>query len=184
MAVATTAKSGHTENRNRLIEKGANHILVIVGCAAKKKRLREGMKVPAELLYDSTLFSKCRTVAENHGDHWMIASAQHGLLQPQELIAEYDRTLKGLGRDLIRQWGAWCQADFASHISRHGIPGCIVILAGAAYAKPLKEFTAMRGLDVRTPMEGLGIGKRQRWLKWKSYGWMNNLKAELNAKGN
>ena len=159
-------KNGTLVAMDALDELGKDHTLVIVGCGKTKRSSRS----QARNLYTGQLFQAARRWAEQHGDRWLIASARHGLVQPDAMLEPYERTLRGLGRDRIRQFGFWCQAGLAEYLKNHGRPGQVIILAGQDYVKPLLQFTTLRGVryDVRVPMEGLGIGHRMQWLKQRT----------------
>ena len=161
--------------------------LVIIGCGKSKR----DYACKAGELYTGQLFKLSRQWAEMVGDDWLIASARLpdnkpaggampgatcGLIHPEIVIEPYDRTLKGLGYDAIRQWRSWAQADFSAWLRDNDYPRDresqaewaanfrIVILAGKDYVQPLRE-TAMRSFRIETPLAGLGIGERLQWLK-------------------
>lgn len=66
----------------------------IVSCTAHKR----GESMPAEKLYSSELFYKCRRYAQSNYDEWLILSAKHGLIKPCEIVAPYDCNLNTLSR--------------------------------------------------------------------------------------
>lgn len=156
--------------------------LVVVGCGKTKRRF----KCPAKDLYTGTLFKAARTYAERHGDFWVIASAQHGLVDPAKGLEPYERVLKGLHPDLIKQWGAWCQCDLIWIMERMGVgtvkgpggfsvydnPPDVVMLAGKDYIEPIKRHTWLSGHPelIKEPLAGLGIGERISWLKARADG--------------
>jgi hypothetical protein len=75
------------------MERGhARKTLVILACSQKK-----GPKpMPARDLYLGSLFKLGRKYAEvNHFDY-IIISAKHGLLRPEEIIAPYDQRIANL----------------------------------------------------------------------------------------
>jgi hypothetical protein len=138
-------------------------------------------------MYTSTLFRAARAYAETFGDFWYIISARRpdkfgdtcGWIHPDTVIKPYDRTLKGLGREEIYQWRAWCQADFAGFCLEHPefvrrpsetgkrhntiVDLSVVVLAGKDYVEPLRD-TGF-GRLIETPLEGLQIGERVQWLQ-------------------
>lgn len=146
-------------------------ILVIVGCGKTKRDVPS----KAKDLYTGQLFRAARKYAETHGDGWVIMSAGHGLLDPNQKIEPYDRTLVGMGFDDRRQVGAWCQADFRQVMQSLGAKETngqyprirIVLLAGQDYAKTLTQFTWLRNHKdwIEQPLAGLGIGERLAWFK-------------------
>lgn len=71
----------------------------IVGCTAHKR----DQPLPAERLYSSELFFRCRRYAQAHYDEWLVLSARHGLIRPCEIVEPYDRKLTTLSRDERRE---------------------------------------------------------------------------------
>lgn len=154
--------------------------LVIVGCGAAKRdrelipgKLRV-KRYPAEDLYTSTYFQKKRDYAEVVGDSWMILSALHGLVPPDEKLKPYDVTIDDLdaerldrlahqvGMTLI-EWVSW-ELSEASDIEE------IVVLAGKRYLEPLRQrdvFQAGVDAPVSFPLQQNdlgGIGEQMAWL--------------------
>lgn len=154
---------------------------VVVGCGAAKqpRELEPGTlrvrRYPARDLYTSTYFGLKRRYAETRGDQWMILSAEHGLLPPDEEIKPYDRTIQDLddegldalahrvGMTLI-EWIEWERSN-GTRVEE------IVVLAGKSYVDPLRErdvFSAGVTPRVEYPFQQLdlgGIGEQMAWLK-------------------
>lgn len=116
---------------------------------------------PARDLYCSIWFRKARRLVEAQHAPWFILSAQHGLVDPNEVIAPYERTLKELSIEEQRNW--------ADGVLRRLVPQLrgrarVVFLAGEVYrallVKPLQE----AGWRVEMPMEGLAQGEQLAWL--------------------
>jgi hypothetical protein len=64
----------------------------IISCTAHKRDAR----IPAENLYSSDLFYKSRRFAQANFDSWLILSAKHGLIKPDQVIEPYDCNLSSL----------------------------------------------------------------------------------------
>ena len=126
--------------------------IILVACCGPKLN----KPAPAADLYVSSLFKKARTYAERRR-RWFILSALHGLLDPTEVIAPYDVTLKKMPAQKRREWGQKVreQMETAGLI---GLP--LIALAGADYVKPLTD----AGLTITQPMKGKSIGKQLQWL--------------------
>lgn len=141
----------------------ATHTLAIVGCG----KLKLHHPAAAADLYCGPLFRAARRWAEDNATAWLIASARHGLIRPDQLLAPYDQRM-ATGRDQARAWGFRCQADLSEYIRDHGRPDRVVVLAGRDYVQPLLNFTRLgnlhRGGCVDLPLAGLGIGQRLAWL--------------------
>lgn len=68
---------------------GARRDVFLVSCVAEK---RPAPSVARDL-YRSPWFLKARGLAEREGAAWFILSAEHGLVEPDDVVAPYDRTL-------------------------------------------------------------------------------------------
>jgi hypothetical protein len=64
----------------------------------------------AKDLYRSPYFERLRRYAEGHDRPWFIVSAEHGLVQPQEWLAPYERYLPDTPGWYQDVWGAWVVA--------------------------------------------------------------------------
>jgi len=62
----------------------------IVTCGQAKRSVQS----TASDMYTSATFTLSKRLATKRGDHWMILSAEHGLLDPDQLIDPYNETLK------------------------------------------------------------------------------------------
>jgi hypothetical protein len=67
----------------------ASRTVCIISCTAHKRDAR----MPAENLYSSDLFFKSRRYAQANFDSWLILSAKHGLIKPDQIIEPYDCNL-------------------------------------------------------------------------------------------
>lgn len=107
--------------------------VVLVGCGKTKKSRR----CQAQRMYTSTYFAKKREFAKYLGDDWFIISAEHGIVDPEEVIAPYDTSPPD-------EWSldtSWIEADR------------LIVLAGERYTTaiddpraefPLQEFGSMQ----------------------------------------
>jgi hypothetical protein len=126
--------------------------IILVACCGPKL----SSAAPAADLYVSTLFKKARIYAERRGC-WFILSALHGLVDPTEIIAPYDVTLKKLPAAKRREWGRKVREQMENG-GLIGLP--FVALAGKDYVQPLTD----AGVIVGQPMKGKSIGKQLQWL--------------------
>lgn len=129
--------------------------IAVVGCC--KTKLPHG--APAQDLYVSPLFKLCRRYAERFCDEWVIFSAGHGLVLPQQFIAPYDQTLPKMSRNDRIQWAMETHWDLVHRYPLHWRDIQFVLLAGGEYGTPLI------GANDTMPLAGLGFGKRLAWLK-------------------
>lgn len=114
---------------------------------------------PARELYTSPLFRAASAYAERTYDRWLILSALHGLVEPDQEIEPYDVTLT---RMTVKERRAWCAlvtnqplAGELSGFVRAG--GRIYLHAGQLYRAPF------RPTGIVVPLEGLGIGRQLQW---------------------
>jgi hypothetical protein len=146
-------------------------VLVLIACSEKKLSHAS----PAAELYTGQLFRLSRRYAEHLGGAWRILSAKYGVVDPRQIIEPYDRTLRGKGRDEVRQWAAWCQCDLIHAMAELGCEETrgdyldfprVIILAGKDYVQPLLRWTMLSHYRdrVETPLAGLGIGKQLAFL--------------------
>ena len=132
--------------------------VALVSCV--KAKLQK--PAPARDLYTSQLFQGLRAYATAHTDRWYILSAEHGLLQPDEIVAPYERTLNRMPvRDRLR-WASRVQSQLQATLPR---AATVVILAGKPYREHLTPFLRANGFEVTIPLEGLSIGKQLQYLK-------------------
>ena len=138
--------------------------LFLVSCVAGKLP----GPVPARELYTSDWFIKACSYVARQGQPWFILSAKHGLIHPDEVISEYDLTLKTMKKADRRKWAKVVSSQLRPHLV--GIND-IVFLAGERYREFLKPELIDKGLSVSVPMRGLKIGEQLRWLKqeYKKY---------------
>jgi len=73
--------------------------IALVSCVKTKRN----SAVAAKDMYISQLFVGMRRYAEQNSDDWFILSAEHGVLQPDQVIAPYERTLKTMSKLKRRQ---------------------------------------------------------------------------------
>lgn len=131
--------------------------IVLVSCVKSKRRVAS----PAKDLYVSALFRKMRAFAEAHGDAWYILSAQHGLLDSEQVVAPYERTLNRMRKFERTEWSRVVRAQL-----REALPlrAEVVILAGTRHRESIEPFLRECGHPVQVPMRGLDFGNQLRWL--------------------
>lgn len=142
--------------------------LVIVGCGSAK---HDGV-LPAKEKYSSPYFSLKRSYAEAVGTEWAILSAEHGLIDPETEIDDYDRSVSEMPASRRAAWGnaagtsivARC-ADMESDGRR---PDELHLLLGSDYKTPISEtvdWLAGQGIRIVDPFAGTsGIHEQQSLL--------------------
>ena len=124
---------------------------MLAQCTGQKR----GEIAPAKWLYDeSDYFVKQRRYART-ADEWYIQSAEHGLVEPEQVLEPYNTHAKDL--DEPNQWAKEIAVDLSE---KHGC-ATVEILGGRVYADPLRPELEARGFRVLEPLDGLGIGERK-----------------------
>ena len=131
--------------------------LCLVSCVAQKL----SHAAPAKDLYRSDWFRKARRFVEARGWPWLILSAKHGLLEQEQVIAPYNKTLKKMRVAERRDWAEGCLEALGPHLV--GVKS-VVFLAGKEYREFLAPALRDRGIEVHVPMAGLRRGEQLAWL--------------------
>lgn len=131
---------------------------VVIGCVSSKQR----GPAKARDLYTSPLFQKRRHYAEESGRPWVIFSAEHGILDPDDVIGWYDVALARLPVRTRRQKGVEAAAQLEDRFGP--LEGKVFeIHAGDAYVSALREPAEALGARIINPLAGLGIGHQLQW---------------------
>ena len=132
--------------------------VVLVSCVKSKRACASA----AQDLYTSDLFASMRTYAKMNAEEWLILSAKHGVLKPDEVVHPYERTLNRLPKLERLAWADKVQRRLLKLLP----PGALItVLAGVRYRENLVPFLRNHGFPVSVPMEGLKFGFQLRWLK-------------------
>lgn len=133
--------------------------LVLVGCVKGKQQVA----APAQDLYTSALFRKRKAFAQKFGQRWLILSALHGVIGPEQITAPYDVTLNSMGIKARRAWAEQVDKQLQPYL-----PGVqrVVLLAGGKYAEFLQGNLERQGIEVMQPLKHVaGVGPQQKWLE-------------------
>jgi hypothetical protein len=137
-----------------------NKTIYLVSCVSRKQL---GCHKAKEL-YTSDWFNKTRIYVEKTSKPWYILSAEYGLVKPEEMITNYNKTLNKMPISDRRNWAKQVIFDLQSIVS----PGDeIIFFAGQRYREFLIEPLQEMGIITETPMLGLQIGKQLQWMKQK-----------------
>jgi hypothetical protein len=91
----------------------------------------------------------------------------HGVVEPAEVIAPYERTLNDMPVWERREWAAAVNRRLLAVLS----PGAsVTILAGKKYREFVEPFLREHGFEVHAPLAHMGIGKQIQWLQAASAG--------------
>lgn len=133
--------------------------LVLVGCVKSKV----SHPAPAKDLYNSTLWLKRRRYAEQSGMPWAILSAEHGMVDPDEVLEPYDRYLGRESASFKRHWGEKTAAQVLDKATDLGV-AAVEIHAGAPYVENgLRARLESAGVEVLWPVEGMAFGTQLAW---------------------
>ncbi|SDI79501.1 DUF6884 domain-containing protein [Natribacillus halophilus] len=138
--------------------------LAIIPCGNKKIWDREGEIGPvfARDAYIGTFHRLCRAYAETFYPQWVILSAKHGFLQPEDTVpGPYNLSFSHKSDDIIPM------QSLAEQVQRKRLNDFqhLVVLTGKKY-KPIVEKSFGPGHDIEMPLLGSrGIGEMQQKLK-------------------
>jgi hypothetical protein len=106
-------------------------------------------------LYQGQAFRFAMAAAERAGADVLILSALHGVIDPEQNIAPYDRALCKMNRQQRKVWAGMAAQQLQQHKGR-----TVTVLAGKDYAAAVEGFP-----NVRLPLKGQGIGQQLKTLK-------------------
>ena len=130
--------------------------IVLISCASKKLN----NKAKAKDLYISPLFKLNLSYAQSlNPDNIFILSAEHGLLNLDDEISPYNKTLNKMSKDEIKQWSIKVKEQLNKVIDMNNDK--VIFLAGEKYRKYLMPYIK----NYEIPLKSLGIGKQLRYLK-------------------
>jgi hypothetical protein len=133
--------------------------ICLVACAATKRRYA----CQAKDLYVSHLFEKSRTYVEQRGWQWYILSAKHHLLDPEQVIEPYEKTLKTMRAADRKQWARDVITQLERVLHKDDM---VIFLAGRDYREHLAaDIERICGTEPQVPMKGLRIGEQLSWLE-------------------
>jgi hypothetical protein len=128
----------------------------LIGCVKSKRTSR----ARAKDLYTSPLFLGRRRFVESTCDRWFILSAEHGLVNPEEDLDPYDKTLT---KASVSERRAWSRNVFASLQRELGDlrEMTFEIHAGRSYYDfGLLESLQQSEASVELPVRGLPLGRQ------------------------
>lgn len=131
--------------------------LALVSCVKSKLPAA----APARQLYTSPLFVGVRDYVEAHQCPWYILSALHGLVHPDQVVAPYERTLKGMDAADRRAWAAGVLDQLLPIAQGYRR---VIFFAGASYREFLVEPLRKAGHEVSIPLRRLRQGEQLAWL--------------------
>ena len=130
----------------------------LVSCVKTKRNAA----CAAKDLYASDWFESARAYVEGQSAPWLILSAEYGLVNPDQVIEPYEKTLKTMPIDERRRWAERVVRSCDAAV----LSACrVVFLAGASYREFLVPLLADRGLSTEAPLSSMRQGEQLSWLK-------------------
>jgi hypothetical protein len=132
--------------------------LIIIPCGAAKVWKDAPClwtEVSADLAYTSTIFKLNRSFAEHFADRWLILSARYGLLEPTDLITDYDQYLGQTSVDNVTP------SIVCDQIRTKGLDtySRVIAIGGEHYRRLLSEAFSKFKIEVHFPFAGLEMGR-------------------------
>jgi hypothetical protein len=132
--------------------------VLLLGCV-KTKKTRPGA---AKDVYDSPLWERRRRFAEASGRPWVILSAEHGVLDPDETIVPYDRYLTEQPHQYRMRWAHQVVQQLRERFG--DLSGMAFELhASRSYGDPIEPLLRAAGATLLRPLAGLPQGRQLRW---------------------
>ena len=132
--------------------------VLLVGCV--KSKTAEAR--PARDLYTSELFARRREYAEASGVPWVVLSAEHGAVDPDEVIEPYDRYLEDQPAAYRHDWGQRVVEQLEARFG--ALRGkAFALHASRAYGDPIEPLLRARGATLLRPLDGLRFGEHLQW---------------------
>lgn len=144
--------------------------ILLIGCGKSKRTV----PCPARELYIGPLFTARRQYAESTGCPWLIVSAKHWLLHPDQITAPYNRTVP-TDEATAERWALCVKSRLCEALIENAWVDVgltfqeefiLEIHAGQDYVRPLRSlFTFELMVTLLAPVEGLGIGQQLKFYK-------------------
>ncbi|MFW6016112.1 MAG: DUF6884 domain-containing protein [bacterium] len=136
----------------------------LISCSKKKKK----GELKAANKYNSPLFKKSLQLAKLTSDKVYILSAKYHLLELEEKIKDYDLNLNDFSKKDRISWAKRVYRGLKHKIKQDDI---LIFYAGQKYYEDLLPL--LRN-PVKLPLDGMGIGKRLKYLTDKLEGFDEN----------
>jgi len=131
---------------------------IILGCVKTKR----ASPAKAKDLYVSPMFAKRRRYAESSGVPWFIFSAEHGIIDPELVIAPYDVAMSRLPVERVQAKGRQAVDQLEALVGP--LRGkTFEIHAGASYVRAITGPLTRRGATLSNPLGRLRFGPQLHW---------------------
>ena len=133
--------------------------IVCISCVKSKRDRR----CKASDLYVSPLFTKMLEYAKNQTpDRIFILSAEYGLLEQDDEIEPYEKTLNTMKKVERQQWAAKVLAQLRAKADLQSDE--FIFLAGSRSGSRYRELLTPHIRQFSVPMENLSFGRQLAWL--------------------
>jgi hypothetical protein len=132
--------------------------IALVACTKTKRQVA----THASDLYVSPLFRKSFLAALDRCKQVRILSAKYGLLNPGDIVAPYELTLKHMPGVDRAEWGARVTAELRKAASQNDT---LFFFTGDDYFKPLKSALLASGYRLQQPLGHRSLGARLQYLR-------------------
>lgn len=137
---------------------GAARRIAVVSCTGPTRP----QSARARDLFVSPLFQELCAFADREADRWFLLDAEHGLLDPETVIAP---TTKSLGRKESTARREWARRVIQQLVPVLDGVEHVLVLANARSREYLLDFLGEDGRQVEIPMDGLSLGEQLQWLR-------------------
>lgn len=134
-------------------------LIGLVGCVKTKL----GHPAPAQDLYVSELFRGRRAAVEARTARWFILSAEHGLVDPEQVIEPYERTLASLPVPARREWANSVLAALRARLGELGEYDFEIHASADYFAFGLADQLRTARAAVVIPTKGLARGRQLQY---------------------
>lgn len=131
---------------------------IFIGCGKKKNNTA----CKAELMYQGIFFKTCLQYAKTFKDHIYILSAKYGILELDEIISPYDKTLNSMSKKDKSLWVDMVKSQLKEkNISTQEEA---IFLCGKNYYSDILHLFGV----VQIPLDNLpGMGYQIQWMQSK-----------------
>ncbi len=138
-----------------LTAKAHAHLIGLVGCTKDKEE--EPCKA-RDLYGKSWVFRMSVRYVESKCREWYVLSGKYGVVEPDRVIAPYEKAVSEMPKAEYAEWCALIQDGVRERVT--GSRPTLILMAGEKYAKPVRAL----GLPVQEPLAGMSTGARRKWL--------------------
>jgi hypothetical protein len=132
--------------------------IFIITCSSQKIKTES----PARDLYLSERFILAKKLADEYADQWFIISAKYGLLEPDQVVAPYDKNLKELS---LQEYKLWSEKNIRK------LDYCLtekinfICLGEEEYFLDIETYLLRQGNTINIPFRHIEKDNRVPWLR-------------------